>query len=67
MVKMIPFWPRVDTVTSIASGSRRGQAMVEYVIVAAMLTATIAIMAVFLYSFREDSGRVLDLVSSEFP
>ncbi len=53
--------------TSIASGSRRGQAMVEYVIVAAMLTATIAIMAVFLYSFREDSGRVLDLVSSEFP
>jgi hypothetical protein len=32
-----------------------------------MLTATMAIMAIFLYTFRENSGRVLDLVASEYP
>jgi hypothetical protein len=46
---------------------RSGQAMIEYVIVAAMLMSTIAILAVFLYSFREFGGRVLDLVASEYP
>ncbi len=47
--------------------SRNGQAMIEYMIIAVMLTATMAIMAVFLYAFRENSGRVLDLISSEYP
>ena len=46
---------------------RSGQAMIEYVIVAAMLMSTIAILAVFLYSFREFGGRVLNLVGSEYP
>ena len=46
---------------------RSGQAMIEYVIVAAMLMSTIAILAVFLYSFREFGGRVLNLVASEYP
>jgi hypothetical protein len=41
--------------------------MIEYVIVAAMLVAATAILAVFLYSFREFGGRVLDLVASEYP
>ncbi len=53
--------------TTCRRNSRHGQAMIEYMIVAVMLTATMAIMAVFLYTFRESSGRVLDLVSSEYP
>ena len=52
----------------MASADRRsGQVMIEYVIVAAMLMSTIAILAVFLYSFREFGGRVLNLVASEYP
>ncbi|MBL7077042.1 MAG: hypothetical protein ISS31_06195 [Kiritimatiellae bacterium] len=46
---------------------RSGQVMIEYVIVAAMLVAATTILAVFLYSFREFGGRVLDLVASEYP
>jgi len=46
---------------------RSGQVMIEYVIVAAMLVGATAILAVFLYSFREFGGRVLDLVASEYP
>lgn len=53
--------------TTSRCNSRHGQAMIEYVIVAVMLTATMAIMAIFLYTFRENSGRVLDLVASEYP
>jgi hypothetical protein len=41
--------------------------MVEYVIVAAVLVSLVAVCAVFLYTFREYGGRVLDLVASEYP
>ena len=41
--------------------------MIEYVITAGVLITTIAIMAVFLYTFREYGGRILDLVASEYP
>lgn len=47
--------------------ARRGQAMVEYLAVSVMLIAAVAIMAVVLYTFRENSGRVLDLVAYEYP
>jgi hypothetical protein len=59
MRKMAIYMPPAD--------KRSGQAMIEYVIVAAMLMSTIAILAVFLYSFREFGGRVLNLVASEYP
>jgi len=58
---------RKMTVHMTPTDRRSGQAMIEYVIVAAMLMSTIAIMAVFLYSFREFGGRVLNLVASEYP
>jgi hypothetical protein len=45
----------------------RGQAMIEYVIVAGMLVGTLAILAVFLYAFRAHGSRVLELVASEYP
>jgi Flp pilus assembly protein TadG len=46
---------------------RSGQATVEYVVIAGMLLATVAIMMVFLGTFREYGNRVLDLVGSEYP
>lgn len=47
--------------------ARAGQATVEYAIAAGVLTAMVAILAIFLYTFREYGGRVLDLVSSDYP
>jgi len=46
---------------------KSGQAMIEYVAVAAMLIATVAILAVFLYTFREQGDRVLELVGYDYP
>ncbi len=46
---------------------RNGQAMTEYAIVAGVLTLSALILAVFLYTFREHSGRTLDLVTSDYP
>jgi len=47
--------------------SKKGQAAVEYLVVAAMLIGAVAIMAVLLYTLRESEGRVLDLVGSNCP
>ena len=44
-----------------------GQAMVEYLFTAAALILAVVVIAVFLYTFREHSGRVLDLVASKDP
>lgn len=41
--------------------------MVEYTITAAVLISVIAVMAIFLYTFKEYSGRVMDLAASEYP
>lgn len=48
-------------------GARGGQTALEYLITAGMLIASVAILAVFLYTFKEYGGRVLDLVASEYP
>jgi uncharacterized protein (UPF0333 family) len=46
---------------------KRGQAMVEYMVVACMLVLAVSVLAVFLYAFRENSGRILDLMASDYP
>lgn len=46
---------------------RTGQTMVEFVVVAGMLVAAMAILMVFLGTFREYGTRILDLVGSEYP
>ena len=46
---------------------KRGQTITEYVIVAGMLMASLAILMFFLATFREYGGRVLDLTASEYP
>ena len=48
-------------------GPSYGQAMVEYAITAGILISTVAILSVFLYTFREYAGRILDMVASEYP
>ncbi len=47
--------------------SSSGQAVVEYAVAASILTATVLILAIFLYTFREYGNRVLDLVSADYP
>jgi uncharacterized protein (UPF0333 family) len=49
------------------SGPRRGQAAVEYLVVAGVLLATVVIVSIFLHSFKEQSDRVLNIAASEYP
>ena len=46
---------------------RSGQAMVEYVIVLISLFAALTTLAVLMYTLRQQSNRVLDLVASDYP
>ena len=50
-----------------SSPRKAGQAMTEYLIVAATLVLAVAILAVFLYTLKEHGGRTFDLVASEYP
>ena len=45
----------------------RGQAMTEYIVIAGLLIASLGILTVFFTTFKEYGGRVLALVSSEYP
>ncbi len=47
--------------------SRRGQALVEFVAMAAMLMLVLVMLGLLLYTFREYGGRVMELVGSEYP
>ncbi len=46
---------------------RRGQTLTEYAITVGVLLGVVAVAALFLYTFKEYGGRVLDLVASEYP
>ena len=48
-------------------GKRSGQTMIEYLIIAAMLLATIPVMAIFLRALRQNNARTLELAASEYP
>jgi len=41
--------------------------MTEFVVVAASMLLLLTMLALFLYTYREYGGRVLNLVASEFP
>ena len=41
--------------------------MIEFTVVAGMMLATLAILMLFLGTFGEYGGRILDLVGSEYP
>ena len=46
---------------------RRGQTLTEYAIMAGVLLGVVAAAGLFLYTFKEYGGRILDLVASEYP
>ncbi len=48
-------------------GGRRGQTLVEYAITAGVILALLSGAALLLYVFKEDGGRILDRIASEFP
>lgn len=41
--------------------------MAEYVVVAGTLMASVAVLALLLYVFKEYGSRILNLVASEYP
>ena len=41
--------------------------MTEYVVVAGMVLASVLVLGLLLYAFKEYGGRILDLVASEYP
>jgi hypothetical protein len=41
--------------------------MVEYLVVVCMSVLALSDLAVLLYAFRENSGRILDLMASDYP
>ena len=59
--------PTIRNPQSAIRNSSRGQAMAEYVIIAGLLMACLGILTVFLVTFKEYGGRILALVSSEYP
>ena len=54
-------------VRSRCACNQRGQTMVEYVLITAIMVLSLSILAMLMYVFKEQSARVLDLVSSEYP
>lgn len=46
---------------------RHGQAMVEYIVCAAVIVLLTGMLALLLVTVRENGGRAVDLVSSEYP
>jgi len=57
----------MGNVRSRHADGRRGQAMAEYVIVLVVLIFLGYAFAALLYTMRQNSNRVLDLVASEYP
>lgn len=49
------------------STRRSGQAATEFVVMAAMVTASVVILSLFLWTFKQYGGRILSLLASEFP
>lgn len=41
--------------------------MLEYAIVAGILVAVVGMLALFLFTFKEQGARVIELISADFP
>jgi hypothetical protein len=68
----IPRWifleePRTLEVMTPWKQRRRGQTMLEYILVLAMTLGIILTLGFFMYVFKEHGGRILDLISSVYP
>ena len=63
---------RIDSVRAVGmvhqpKGLRNGQAMIEYVIMMVLLLSATVVLSVFLYTYKQHSERVVNLVASEYP
>ncbi len=47
--------------------NQSGQAMLEYLVVSAILLSALAILTFFLETFKEYGWRILDMVASDYP
>ncbi len=47
--------------------TRRGQALVEYLVMTGILLASLAVLALFLVTFKEYGYRILDMVGADYP
>ena len=60
------------TMSSLVSSKKKrnrrsGQAMIEYVVVFVAMLGVVTVLALFLYTVKQQSNRTLDLVASEYP
>jgi|GEM_PF-921701 len=53
--------------SAVGSERRRGQTMVEYLIVAGVLLGVLVLLSFLLVALKLNGNRVLDLVASEYP
>jgi hypothetical protein len=44
-----------------------GQVATEYLVVAGILLACVVLLSIFLYTFKEQGDRVLNIAASEYP
>lgn len=58
---------RVNLFKRRSARRRRGQAMVEYAVVAGMLVAVWFMLTLFLRVFGEYGARILDMVAADYP
>jgi len=54
-------------ITDRSHRRRRGQALVEYAITVGVIIALMSCASLLLYVLKENGGRILDLVASEYP
>jgi len=47
--------------------TKKGQAVIEYVIMTLLLLSTAVVLSIFLYTYKQHSERVVNLVASEYP
>jgi hypothetical protein len=47
--------------------NKSGQSMLEYIMVVAMSLGIIVILGIFFVTFKEYGGRMMEIVSSEYP
>ncbi|NLB59952.1 MAG: hypothetical protein GX806_02580 [Lentisphaerae bacterium] len=46
---------------------KRGQALVEYLVITGILLATLAILTLLLVTFKAYGARILDLLAADYP
>jgi hypothetical protein len=47
--------------------SKSGQTLTEFMVTAGVILASVVVLSLFLYTFKEYGGRILDLVALDYP